>query len=171
MALFKRGKVYWFEFWFNGQRVRQSTKTSNKKAAFKIEAAERTKLALGKAGLEAPELPDPETNQSPDTQEPAALPTLTEFAPDFRKHVKLRNAEKPETIRFYLSKLDRLLEYAPLARASLDAIDDTLVEAYVTHRVNKGLQACDRQPGARNPAQAYAVGNDQAQDHKVRPGV
>src|SRR4029453_13936973 len=112
---------------------RQSTKTRDKKAASQIEAAQRIRLARVKAGLEAAE-------PAPDREEASAsVPTLTEFAPEFREHIKLRCAEKPETIRFYNSKLDRLLEFAPLASRPLDAIDDTLVERYVTHRVNKKL--------------------------------
>jgi site-specific recombinase XerC len=66
-------------------------------------------------------------------------PTLAGFATRFKDHIKLRSAEKPETIRFYNSKLDRLLEFAPLASARLHKIGDELIERYVTKRVEKGL--------------------------------
>ena len=39
-----------------------------------------------------------------------------------------------KNVRFYLSKLDRLLEFQPLAIAKLDAIDEALIETYVQHR-------------------------------------
>ena len=38
---------------------------------------------------------------------------------------------------FYLSKLDRLPEYTPLARARLYEIDDELLEKYIARRVAK----------------------------------
>src|SRR5262249_39758523 len=97
---------------------------------------------------EAPESQNPETDQSPDqTEEPAPVPTLAELAPDFREHVKLRNAQKPETVRFYNNKLDRLLEYKPLASARLDLIDEQLIEAYVALRRKKGRSpaTCNRE--------------------------
>jgi len=85
-----------------------------------------------KRGLEPP------IQSAPEKQiEPAAIPTLREFAPQFREHIKLRSAEKPETIRFYNNKLDRLLEYKPLAEARLDLIDEEIIEAYVAVRVAK----------------------------------
>jgi len=51
MPVFKRGRFYWFQFMFNGQRVQKSTKQSDKGAAKDIESAFRTKLAKGEVGL------------------------------------------------------------------------------------------------------------------------
>lgn len=124
MALYKRGSIYWYEFVWNGQRIQRSTKTSNRKAATNIEAAARLRLAKDAAGIN-------------DT--PVQIPTLGGFADQFREHIKVRSADKPETIRFYNSKLDRLLEYSALARARLDHIGDELIERYVSHRVEAGL--------------------------------
>src|SRR5262249_30531633 len=140
MALYKRGKTYWFNFVFEGEHIQRSTKTSNKKAALKIEAAERLRLAFGRAGLAEPEeilVSEPDPKKEPDG--PPMVPTLAEFAPRFREHIKLRRAEKPETIRFYNSKLDRLLEYEPLASAALTEIDDELIERYIKHRPTRTL--------------------------------
>jgi hypothetical protein len=53
MAIFKRGKFYWYEFIFDGQRIRKSTKQGDKESAKKMAAAERTRLAMGEVGLEA----------------------------------------------------------------------------------------------------------------------
>lgn len=39
MAVYKRGGVYWFEFIWNGERVRESTKQGNKVVARQIESA------------------------------------------------------------------------------------------------------------------------------------
>jgi len=95
MALFKRGKTYWYEFVFDGTRHRRSTQSRNKTDARRIEAAERERLARVKAGLEPPEPP-----AQPDKVEKPPAPTLRAFAPEFRSHIELRCAEKPETIRF-----------------------------------------------------------------------
>lgn len=37
MALYKRGGVWWFEFVFNGERIRASTKQGNRRTAEQIE--------------------------------------------------------------------------------------------------------------------------------------
>jgi len=33
MSLFRRGDVWWYEFWFAGQRIRESTKSASKTVA------------------------------------------------------------------------------------------------------------------------------------------
>ena len=52
MAVYKRGKVWWFKFGFEGQTIRESAKTTNKRTAEQIEAARRTQLAKGEVGIE-----------------------------------------------------------------------------------------------------------------------
>src|SRR5215467_3262082 len=38
MAIFKRGRIYWYHFLFNGQHVQQSTKQGNPRVARQMEA-------------------------------------------------------------------------------------------------------------------------------------
>ena len=45
MAIYKRGKTYWYKFMFDGQLIRATTKQGNDKVARRLEAAERTRLA------------------------------------------------------------------------------------------------------------------------------
>jgi hypothetical protein len=45
MSIFKRGKVYWYKFMWNGQLIRESTKQGNDRKARQIEAAHRARLA------------------------------------------------------------------------------------------------------------------------------
>jgi integrase len=52
MSVFKRGSVYWYEFWFKGRRVRESTRLKNKTAALRAEMLRRTELVLGKGSVE-----------------------------------------------------------------------------------------------------------------------
>jgi hypothetical protein len=42
--VYKPGKVWWFEFIFNGQRIRESAKTSSKRVAEEAEKARRRDL-------------------------------------------------------------------------------------------------------------------------------
>jgi integrase len=51
MAVYKRGEVWWFEFVFRGQRIRESSAAQNKAVAQRIERERRRQLELGNAGL------------------------------------------------------------------------------------------------------------------------
>src|SRR5579871_6151159 len=104
MSVYKRGDVYWYEFEFNGKRIRESSQTSNKGVARQIEAAHRIRLAKGEAGI---------------AERPAA-PTFAQFAPRFTAAIKTPCANKPRTVLFYESKLGSLLKYEPLAPCALD---------------------------------------------------
>jgi hypothetical protein len=44
MAVFKRGKKWWYKFVWNGELIRESTKQSNKRTAEQMEAADRCPL-------------------------------------------------------------------------------------------------------------------------------
>ncbi len=51
MAVYKRGKTYWFEFVFQGERIRKSTHLSNLRKAEEYERGYRTALVKGEIGL------------------------------------------------------------------------------------------------------------------------
>ncbi|HKW87408.1 MAG TPA: site-specific integrase [Candidatus Acidoferrales bacterium] len=51
MSVYKRGAVYWYEFQFEGQRIRESTSLTNKTSAERAEAIRKAALAQGKAGI------------------------------------------------------------------------------------------------------------------------
>lgn len=48
MGLYKRGKVWWMFFTFNGRQIRRSAETTNKKLAEKFEAKVKADVAEGK---------------------------------------------------------------------------------------------------------------------------
>ncbi|MBM3775637.1 MAG: site-specific integrase, partial [Acidobacteria bacterium] len=50
MAVFKRGKKWWYKFVWNGELIRESTKQSNKRTAEQMEAAHKASLAKGEVG-------------------------------------------------------------------------------------------------------------------------
>lgn len=118
MAIFKRGKVYHYNFWWKGEHIQESTKQGNPRVARQIEAAHRTRLAKGEVGI---------TERKP-------APLLKDFAQRFIDEIQVRCSEKPATIEFYGCKLKRLLEFEPLASARLDKIDEELISAYVQNR-------------------------------------
>ena len=51
MAVYKRGKIWWYKFNWNGEAIRESTKQTNKRVAETMEAAHRTALAKGEVGF------------------------------------------------------------------------------------------------------------------------
>jgi hypothetical protein len=44
MSLYKRGDVWWYKFWFNGQFIRESSKSDSKTLAKDAERARRREL-------------------------------------------------------------------------------------------------------------------------------
>jgi integrase len=52
MTLYQRGKVWWYEFEFRGQRIRESSRSRTKSIAERIERERRRQLELGSAGLQ-----------------------------------------------------------------------------------------------------------------------
>lgn len=121
MAVYKRGDVWWYEFHFSGERIRESTKQRNKRVAEQMEAARKTGLAKGEVGI---------IDKTP-------APTFREFAPRFEEAIETLCADRPATIRFYKEKLRRLLEFQPLVSAPLDAIEEALIDTYKTHRTRQ----------------------------------
>ena len=120
MAVYKQqeSKFWWYKFTWNGQSVRRSTKQTNKRVAEQMEAAHKTGLAKGEVGI----------------VEKQPAPTLELFAERFMEAISVRSAEKPRTVAFYQEKLNRLLEYPKMANATLDTIDEALIEEYVKAR-------------------------------------
>jgi integrase len=57
MSVFKRGNTWWFEFVFNGARIRESARTSSKTIAKQAEMQRRRELELGVNGLTKRERP------------------------------------------------------------------------------------------------------------------
>jgi integrase len=118
MAIFKRGRVYWFHFVFNGQHVQESTRQRNSNVARQIEAAYRTKLAKGEVGI----------------NEPKPAPTFSIFEKRFREEMRIRHESKPKTISYYSNGLNRLLEFQPLCDVRLDRVDEALIADCIMKR-------------------------------------
>jgi integrase len=116
MAIYKRGETYWFSFIFNGERVQQSTKQKNRKAARDIESAYRTKLAKGEV----------------DIVERAPIPKFSQFAKRFGDEMRTLHQAKPKTVTYYTNGLKKLEAFFSDVR--LDRVDEKLIAEYVTKR-------------------------------------
>jgi integrase len=122
--IYKRGKVYWYKFRWNGELVRESTKQGNDKVARQMEAAHRTSLAKGEVGI----------------REKKPVPTLAEFIEKrFEPWVKSTTALK--TWRdFYGVGVRAINDYKLLASAKLDCITSERAAEFAAHRQSQGLQ-------------------------------
>lgn len=138
MAVYKRGKVWWFKFTFNGEAFRESTKQTNKRIAEQIEAARKTGLAKGDVGI----------------RDRAPVPTFAEFIKrDFLPHVEANFADKPSTLAHYRVQLGHLTGHAALAGAKLNEIPAEAIAAFVEKQrqakyevssINRALQVLRR---------------------------
>jgi integrase len=122
MSIFKRGRVYWFHFIFEGRHYQQSTKQKNPNVARSIEATFRTDLAKGKAGI----------------KKRFPVPTFEEFKPRVIEEIKkLHGEDHPRTIQFYEQTFSRVLSFKPLAKANLRDIDEQLIARFSTNQFGK----------------------------------
>ena len=119
MAIYKRGGKYWFEFVFEGRRVRRPTKTGSRKAAREIESAYRVKLAKGEVGLE----------------EPKRVPTFATALKEFLKWSELEHAAHPNTHSRYVVSSKALKRF--FGATPLDRITPEMVEKFKTSRARK----------------------------------
>jgi hypothetical protein len=108
VSVYKRGRVWWYKFTWNGKLVRESTRQTKMRVAEELEAAHRTRLARGEAGI--------------DTGRRRV--TFFEFAETFLAFVAVRSTDRPFTIKFYKATLRRLLNYKPMADARLQDINE-----------------------------------------------
>lgn len=119
MAIYKRGGVYWFEFIFQGRRIRKPTKTSNQRVAREIEAAYRVQLAKGEVGIE----------------ERKPVPTFNVAMEEFLTWSKHEHAAHPSTHRRYKISSVALLIF--FRDKPLDRIKPDDVERYKTWRIRQ----------------------------------
>lgn len=135
MAIYKRGKFYWYKFMWDGEVVRESTRQRNDKVAHNMESAHRTSLAKGEVGI----------------REKKAAPLLAEFLKkDFRPYVDTTHASKPNTLRYYRSGAASLTE-SSLGKVPIDEINDQHAKQYAARRshlspssINCGLRTLRR---------------------------
>jgi integrase len=130
-VIYKRGKTYWYNFRWTIEnvdgtnasfRIVKSAKTRSKADAKDVEDEHRRALRLGEIH---PNDPWPKPTAS-------APPICRAFSKDFLQYAKTHT--KPGTYTFYEGCLGRLLTFAAIADAPLNAINGELAGRYARHR-------------------------------------
>ena len=135
MSIFKRGKIYWYHFLWNGKHIQHSTKQGNPRVARQIEAAKRTALAKGEVGI----------------VEPKAIPAFKASMQTFLDWSKKEHAAHPATHRRYkVSSVALLRHFKDL---SLDRITPDAVESYKAERLEQFVTARGPEKGKRKQTQ------------------
>ncbi len=138
MGVYKRGGTYWFRFVWNGEEIRESAKTSNRRAAEKIEAARKTQMAKGEVGI----------------RDRAPVPTFAEFVKrDFLPHIEAHFADKPSTRAYYRVQLGHMAGYPAIASAKLSEVSAEVIAGFIEKQrqakyevssINRALQVLRR---------------------------
>jgi integrase len=134
MSIFKRGRIYWYKFMWDGKLVRESTKQGNDKVARQMEAAHRTSLAKGEVGI----------------RERKPLPTLK----DFIEHRVEPYAKPRKAWNWYRAGIKPLKTYAVLAGLRLDEINGEKAAGFAVHE-----QSRKQTHGRENEKSGLAVGS------------
>ena len=91
--IYKRGKVYWYKFMWNGELIRESTKQGNDKTARTMESAHRTSLVKGLVGIREKKVVPKLGAFCKDRVEPWAKSTFETTTPNswswFRTNIKV----------------------------------------------------------------------------------
>jgi integrase len=132
MAVYKRGDTYWFEFVFQGRRIRKSTMQNNRREAQSIESAYRTKLAKGEVGIE----------------EPKPVPMFSQAMKEFLAWSGHEHTAHPNTHRRYEISSKALLQF--FKDAPLDRITPDDVEKFKTWRIKQQPKPRGRKPTKAN---------------------
>jgi|HubBroStandDraft_1064217.scaffolds.fasta_scaffold13169_2 hypothetical protein len=150
MAVYKRGRVWWYRFTWDGKPIRESTKQTNKRVAEQIEAAHKTSLAKGEVGI----------------RDRVLVPTLKDFAEqDFLPFIEPRFKNKPKTLEYYKNGIKNLTGFATLANSTMDMItnEDCRLRYEATGSRAAGEQ---HQPPARGLAADAEAGDGMGQGHQ-----
>jgi integrase len=127
MSIFKRGKIYWYHFVFNGQHVQKSTKQGNPRVADQIEAAHRTSLAKGEVGI----------------RDKKPMPTLKEFIEGrFEPWARAQfEQSSPKTWKgWYRTNLRVLSGFPALSHKKLDEITSEDATGFAAYRQAQKMQ-------------------------------
>ena len=141
MSIFKRGRVYWYEFTFRGERIQQSTRQGNQNVARQMEAAHRTALAKGEVGI----------------VRKATAPTLERFCRD-RIEPWASGRFEQNTWRWYRAGLRTIYGYPALAFLKLDG--DAFEEAVNRLEDDQAILNWVRENGVKHSSEAIEQWNE-----------
>ncbi len=121
MAVFKRGKIWWYEFIFAGRRVRESAKSMRKTVALEAERNRRLELEKTLAGM-------------PAEKRENRIRSVSDVVNAYEAHYSINH--RAQSVLFSggrLNHVKRLLGPALLPDLSEDAI-----RGYIRTRLNEG---------------------------------
>jgi integrase len=135
VSIFKRGRIYWYKFMWQGQIVRESTKQGNDKIARNMESAHRTALANGLVGI----------------REKKPVPALSDFIKtNFLPYAEAKHATKPGTLEYYADGV-KMVQRCDWAGEMMDKISDQHAQKFAAKfaklsasRINCGLRTLRR---------------------------
>jgi integrase len=124
MSIYKRGKIYWYKFMWNGEMVRESTRQPNQNTARQMESAHRASLAKGEVGI----------------REKKTAPTLADFISQrFEPWAKGSTSTKT-WIDYYRPGIRTIQTFKPLANLRLNEITSEKAANFAVWRQSTGLQ-------------------------------
>ena len=121
MALYKRGKTWWMNFWFDGYHVQKSTKCKNKRDAETVERAYQTQLAKREVGIEPKK----------------KAPTFRQAMKDYLAWLKVEHGDKTNTVNRYESNSKILIKF--FGDALVDKVSTEMVEKFKTWRCSQRI--------------------------------
>ncbi len=126
MAIYKRGKVYWYKFMWQGRMIRESTRQGNDKIARQMEAAHRVSLAKGLVGI----------------WDKKAAPPLAGFAQDrFLPWARATFEQaSPKSWAWYRVGVRALTSFKGLADRRLNEITGEQIADFAAYRLSTGMQ-------------------------------
>jgi integrase len=124
--IYKRGRIWWYKFVWQGETIRESTKQGNDKTARQMEAAHRTSLAKGEVGI----------------REKKPIPTLLNFCEERVKPWAKSTFEEatPKTWLWYCFGFKAVQNSATLSGLKLNEIGPEAIAAFACERQRDGLQ-------------------------------
>ncbi len=124
MSIFRRGKIWHYDFLITGNRYRGSTGLTQKTLAKESVARMKQKILEQGAGI---------LRRKP-------VPLLKDFIPDFLQEIANLHGgnERHKTVVYHRTNFRRLSEFADLANTTLDQIDERLIAEYTQWRLKDG---------------------------------
>jgi integrase len=124
MSIYKRGKIYWYKFTWNGSCIRKSSKQTNQHVARQMEAAHRAALAKGEVGI----------------REREAVPILANFITTRIEPLLQSSTSRKTWLDYYKSNLATIAGYRPLSSLKLNAVTSEKASDFAAWRLSRGLQ-------------------------------
>jgi integrase len=124
MSIYKRGRIYWYKFMWNGDMVRESTRQPNQNTARQMEAAHRASLAKGQVGI----------------REKKTVPTLADFISQRFEPWAAASTSAKTWLDYYRPGIRTIQMYKPIANLRLDEITSEKAADFAAWRQSAGLQ-------------------------------